>query len=1172
MSSPIKKLLVANRGEIAIRICRAATELGMSTVALYSQEDRFALHRFKADESYLVGKGKGPIDAYLSIDEIVAIARDCGADAVHPGYGLLSENPEFADAVRDAGLIFVGPSSEVMRVLGNKVSARNAAVEAGVPVMPATGPLPRDMDATLKLAAEIGYPLMLKASWGGGGRGMRVVEGPADLPDLIATARREAKAAFGNDEVYLEKLVRRARHVEVQIIGDSHGNIVHLFERDCSVQRRNQKVVERAPAPYLGGRQRDELCAAALHLARAVGYENAGTVEFLMDADTGAFYFIEVNPRVQVEHTVTEVVTGIDIVKAQIQIAGGAPIGAPGSGVPRQDEVRLNGHAIQCRITTEDPNNNFIPDYGRITAYRGANGFGIRLDGGTAFSGALITRHYDSLLEKVTAWAPTPEEAIRRMDRALREFRIRGVATNLTFLEAVIGHPRFIACEYTTRFIDETPELFQQSARRDRATRLLNFVGEVMVNGNPEVKGLPRPRQVHPAQPLPHFAGGAGNSVHREPSSAGEPPAGLNKLAAPPPAGTKQKLEELGAEGFANWVLAQQRVLITDTTMRDAHQSLLATRMRSHDLLAAAPAYAHLLPQLFSVECWGGATFDVAMRFLKEDPWDRLAQLRQAMPNLLLQMLLRSANAVGYTNYPDNVVRYFIERAAKGGIDVFRVFDCLNWVENMRFAIDAVRETGALCEAAICYTGDIGDPARSKYDLKYYVDLAKQLEKAGANILGVKDMAGLVRPRAATALFKALKEEVGIPIHFHTHDTSGLSAASVLAAVDAGVDVVDAAMDAMSGTTSQPPLGSICAALKGHERDPGFDQETLNRISVYWEETRAHYAAFEADMKAGTAQVYLHEMPGGQVTNLRQQARSLGIEEKWDQVAHAYADVNALFGDIVKVTPTSKVVGDMALMMVTSGLTAADVLNPDKEIAFPESVVQLFKGELGQPPGGWPIELQNKVLKNVAPFTERPGAVMPPADLAAVKAEAEKKVGRAISDDELASYLMYPKVFADFAAHARDFGEVAALPTPVFFYGMQPGEEVVIELERGKALILRFLAIGEADEQGLRKVFFELNGQPRTVQVADRAVAPARPAQPKAEDGNPDHVPAPMPGMVVSIAVHEGQKVEKGDILLSLEAMKMETAVRAERAGMVKRIAVTPRQAVEMKDLLVVLE
>lgn len=1147
MSHSVKKLLVANRGEIAIRVCRAATELGMSTVALYSQEDRFALHRFKADESYPVGKGKGPVEAYLSIDEIVDIARECGADAVHPGYGLLSENPDFADAVREAGLVFVGPSAEVMRVLGNKVSARIAAVEAGVPVMPATGPLPHDMDECLKLAAGIGYPLMLKASWGGGGRGMRVVEGPNDLPDLVATARREAKAAFGNDEVYLEKLVRRARHVEVQVIGDSFGNVVHLFERDCSVQRRNQKVVERAPAPYLDDGQRDHLCAAALRLARAVGYENAGTVEFLMDSDTGAFYFIEVNPRVQVEHTVTEVVTGIDIVKAQIQIAAGAAIGSPACGVPRQDDIGLNGHAIQCRITTEDPGNNFIPDYGRITAYRGANGFGIRLDGGTAFSGALITRHYDSLLEKVTAWAPTPQEAIRRMDRALREFRIRGVATNLAFLEAVIGHPAFVACDYTTRFIDETPALFQQPERKDRATKLLKFVAEVMVNGNPETEGRSRPKYYHPAQPLPHFTGD-------------------------PKAGSKQKLDVLGADGFAAWVLDQKRVLVTDTTMRDAHQSLLATRMRSHDLLAVAPAYAHMLPELFSVECWGGATFDVAMRFLHEDPWRRLAGLRRAMPNLLLQMLLRSANAVGYTNYPDNVVRHFIDRAAKGGIDLFRVFDCLNWVENMRFAIDAVRETGALCEAAICYTGDIHDPVRSKYDLKYYVDLARQLEKAGAHMLGVKDMAGLLRPRAATALFTALKQEVGIPVHFHTHDTSGLSAASVLAAIEAGVDVVDAAMDAMSGTTSQPPLGSLCAALRGHERDPGLDLETLNRLSVYWEQVRDHYAAFEADMKAGTAQVYLHEMPGGQVTNLRQQARSLGIEEKWDQVAHAYADVNTLFGDIVKVTPTSKVVGDMALMMVTGGLSPSDIAAPDKEIAFPESVVQLFRGELGQPPGGWPAELQAKVLKGEASFTDRPGAVMPPSDLGAVRAEVEGKLGRAIDDDELASYLMYPKVFADFAAFGRHFGDVSALPSLVFFYGMQPGEEVSVELERGKALIIRFLAVGEADDQGLRKVFFELNGQPRTVQVSDKAVAPARPAQPKAGDGNPAHVAAPMPGLVVGIAVQEGQKVEKGDILLSLEAMKMETAVRAERAASIKRIFVQPRQAVEMKDLLVELD
>ncbi|SEH27232.1 pyruvate carboxylase [Magnetospirillum fulvum] len=1144
---PLHKLLVANRGEIAIRICRAATELGMSTVAVYSTEDRFALHRFKADESYLIGKGKGPIEAYLAIDEIVRVAKETGCDAVHPGYGFLAENPDFADAVRDAGLVFVGPSSEVMRLLGNKVAARNLAISAGVPVMPATGPLPADPEECRRQAAQIGYPLMLKASWGGGGRGMRVVEGPDELPELIAVAKREAKAAFGNDEVYLEKLVRRARHVEVQILGDAEGNLIHLFERDCSVQRRNQKVVERAPAPYLDEAGRASLCESALILARAAGYRNAGTVEFLMDVDSGAFYFIEVNPRVQVEHTVTEVVTGVDIVKAQIRVAAGAVIGDRCAELPRQDEVRLNGHAIQCRITTEDPSNAFIPDYGRITAYRGAAGFGIRLDGGTAFSGALITRHYDSLLEKVTAWAPTPDEAIARMDRALREFRIRGVATNLTFLESVISHPSFIACEYTTRFIDETPELFARQERRDRASRLLRFVGEVMVNGNPEVAGLGRPK------------------VIAMPEAPSYPPIA-------PPEGSKQLLERLGAEGLAQWMREQPQVLITDTTFRDAHQSLIATRMRTYDLAAAAPAYARRLPGLFSVECWGGATFDVAMRFLKEDPWERLRLFRREMPNLLLQMLLRSANAVGYTNYPDNVVRQFVAQAAENGVDIFRVFDSLNWVDNMRVAIDAVRETGAVCEGTICYTGDIDDPARSKYDLKYYVAMARELEAAGAHILGIKDMAGLARPKAIARLVTALKQEVGLPIHFHTHDTSGLSAASVLAAVDAGVDAVDAAMDAMSGLTSQPPLGSICAALAHHPRDPGLDHGALNDLSRYWEGVRALYSPFEADIRSGTADVYRHEMPGGQYTNLRAQARSLGVEQHWDWVAQAYADVNLMFGDVVKVTPTSKVVGDMALMMVTSNLTPADVLDPDKEIAFPESVVSFFKGDLGQPVGGFPEALQKKVLGGAEPIRVRPGAVLPPADLAAERAAAEAKAGRAISDAELASYLMYPKVFTDYALHERNFGDVSALPTDVFFYGMTPGQEIAIDLERGKSLIVRFLAIGEADEDGERKVFFELNGQPRIVRIADSKVAHVRVARPKAEPGNSAHVGAPMPGLVVSVAVRPGQAVEKGDLLVAIEAMKMETAVRADRAGTVAQVAVTPGTQVEAKDLLVVLD
>lgn len=1146
---PLTKLLVANRGEIAIRVFRAATELGLRTVAIYSDEDRFALHRFKADESYLIGHGKGPIDAYLSIDEIVAVAKAAGVDAIHPGYGFLSENPDFADAVRAAGMVFVGPSSDAMRLLGNKVSAHKLARQAGAPTMPATGPLPADFAECAKAAAEVGYPLMLKASWGGGGRGMRVIEDEAGLAELLPMARREAKAAFGNDEVYLEKLIRRARHVEVQVLGDMHGNLVHLFERDCTVQRRNQKVVERAPAPYMNDESRQSLTDGALALCRAAGYYNAGTVEFLMDADTDKVYFIEVNPRVQVEHTVSEVVTGVDIVKAQIRIAAGARIGdlsPQGSGVPNQADIKLSGCAIQARVTTEDPNNNFIPDYGRITAYRGANGFGVRLDGGTAFSGALITRHYDSLLEKVTVWAPTTGEAISRMDRALREFRIRGVATNLTFLEAVIGHAKFADASYTTRFIDETPELFAQTPRRDRATRLLRFIGETMVNGNPDVAGLARP--AHLADPVP-------------------PKVDLNQ--APPP-GTKQKLDELGPQGFARWMKAQNQVLVTDTTMRDAHQSLFATRMRTHDLLAAAPAYARLLPQLLSVECWGGATFDVAMRFLNEDPWARLAALRQAMPNLLLQMLLRSANAVGYANYPDNAVRQFINRAAAGGVDLFRVFDCLNNVETMEFAIDAVGSTGMLCEAALCYTGDLHDPDRSKYSLKYYVDLAKAYEKAGAHIIGIKDMAGLVKPRAASALVRALKEEVGLPIHFHTHDTSGLSAASVLAAVDAGVDAVDAAMDSMSGLTSQPPLGSIIAALRHGPRDPGLDQKAVNRLSRYWEETRRLYAPFESDIRSGTAEVYLHEMPGGQYTNLRQQARSLGIDGHWDQVCEAYAAVNMMFGDIVKVTPTSKVVGDMALMMVTSGLTPADVLDPNKEIAFPDSVVQLFKGELGFPPGGFPEALSRKVLKGASPLRGRAGAAMAPADLPKEKATVEAKIGREISDDELASYLMYPKVFTDYALFEKAYGDVSVLPTPVFYWGLAPGQEISIEVERGKNLVLRVLALAEPDEQGERKIFFELNGQPRTVRIKDKSVAPARPPQPKADPQDPTHVAAPMPGLVANVAVKQGQAVQAGDLLLTLEAMKMETAVRAERAGTVTALHVEAGRQVDAKDLLAV--
>jgi pyruvate carboxylase len=1141
-----RKILVANRGEIAIRVLRAANELGKRTVAIYAEEDKLSLHRFKADEAYQVGQGKGPVAAYLDIPSILRVAREAGADAVHPGYGFLSENPDFAQACLDAGLAWIGPAPATMRLLGDKASARRVAIEAGVPVVPASEILPDDMAEVRRMADEIGYPLMLKASWGGGGRGMRPVLAPDELETKVREGRREAEAAFGNGEGYLEKMIPRARHVEVQVLGDLYGAVYHLYERDCTVQRRNQKVVERAPAPYLSPEERAGLCELGLRIARHAHYHCAGTVEFLQDMDTGRFHFIEVNPRIQVEHTVTEQVTGIDIVKAQIRISEGATL-AEATGVASQEGVELRGHALQCRITTEDPLNSFIPDYGRITAYRGATGFGIRLDGGTAYSGAVITRFYDSLLEKVTAWAPTPEEAALRMDRALREFRIRGVATNLVFLENLLKHPAFRDCTYTTRFIDTTPELFDFRPRRDRATRLLRFIGDVTVNGNPEVKGHPRP-PAHIRPPGPP-------SLRRD---------------APPP-GLKQKLEAEGPKAVADWLLAQKALLLTDTAMRDGHQSLLATRMRSLDLIRAAPAYAHNLPELFSVECWGGATFDVAYRFLQECPWQRLRELRAAMPNLLLQMLIRASNGVGYTNYPDNVVEKFVAQAATTGVDVFRVFDPLNWVENMRVCMDAVLETGRILEAAICYTGDIHDPARAKYSLGYYVGLAKELEKAGAHILCIKDMGGLVKPAAASALVRALKNEIAIPVHFHTHDTSGISAASVLAAAEAGVDAADAAMDALSGLTSQPPLGSIVAALAHQERATGLDLEAVREISTYWEGVRRMYAPFESDMRAGTSEVYLHEMPGGQVTNLRAQARALGLEERWPEVARTYAEVNQMFGDVIKVTPTSKVVGDMALAMVSAGLTRAEVEDPEVDVAFPDSVVGFFRGEIGQPPGGFPEALQRKVLKGQKPITGRPGAAMAPVDLEAKRAEAEAQMpGVTVDDEDLCSYLMYPKVYLDYMGRRRDFGPVRVLPTPTFFWGMEPGEEIQADLRPGVTIVIRLQAVSEPDEKGDVKLFYELNGQPRTIRVEDRRFTAAHPKAEKADPANPRHVAAPMPGVVGSVAVAAGQAVKAGDLLLTLEAMKMETALHAERDGTIERVVAPAGTQVDAKDLLLV--
>ena len=1149
-----KKILIANRGEIAIRIMRAANEMGKKTVAVYAEEDKLGLHRFKADEAYRIGEGLSPVGAYLSIPEIIRVAKMAGADAIHPGYGLLSENPDFVDACDQAGITFIGPRAETMRALGDKASARRVAMAAGVPVIPATEVLGEDMVLVKRQAAEVGYPLMLKASWGGGGRGMRPILNEEELEAKVREGRREAEAAFGNGEGYLEKMILRARHVEVQILGDKQGNVWHLWERDCTVQRRNQKVVERAPAPYLTATQRADVCEMAKRICDHVAYECAGTVEFLMDMDTEEFYFIEVNPRVQVEHTVTEQVTGIDIVQAQILIEEGKSL-PEATGVASQDAVKLNGHAVQCRVTTEDPHNNFIPDYGRLTAYRSATGNGIRLDGGTAYAGSVITRYYDSLLVKVTAHAQTPEKAIARMDRALREFRIRGVATNIEFVINLLKHPTFLNDTYTTKFIDTTPELFNFKRRKDRATKLLTYIADITVNGHPETAGRPKP--------------------HAE-AKAPKPPA----LKAEPAMGTRNLLEQKGPQAVADWMKAQKKVLITDTTMRDGHQSLLATRMRSIDMIRVAPTYAANLPQLFSVECWGGATFDVAYRFLQECPWQRLRELRAAMPNLMTQMLLRASNGVGYTNYPDNVVQAFVAQAAATGVDVFRVFDSLNWVENMRVAMDAVVSVGKVCEGTICYTGDLLDPARPKYDLKYYVAMGKDLKAAGAHVLGLKDMAGLLKPASARILVKALKQEVGLPIHFHTHDTSGAGAATILAACDAGVDAVDAAMDAFSGGTSQPCLGSIVEALKNTERDTGLDIAAIRQISNYWEQVRAQYAAFESGLLAPASEVYLHEMPGGQFTNLKAQARSLGLEDRWHEVAQAYADANQMFGDIVKVTPSSKVVGDMALMMVAQNLTRAQVEDPGIDVAFPDSVADMLKGNLGQPPGGWPQGILKKVLKGEAPMTDRPGLHLLPVDLEAARRKlaedlrlgAEEAEGETVDDEDLNGYLMYPKVFMDYRARHRMYGPVRVLPTLAFFYGMNPGDEITAEIDPGKTLEIRLQAVGETTDDGEVKVFFELNGQPRVIRVPNRAVKAKTAARPKAAEGNPSHIGAPMPGSIASLAVIAGQKVRAGDLLLTIEAMKMETGLHADREAVVKVIHVTPGAQIDAKDLLLELE
>jgi pyruvate carboxylase len=1147
------KLLAANRGEIAIRIFRAATELGLRTVSIFAEEDRFSIHRFKADEAYQLDSSKGPVGAYLDYEGIVKLAKSKGVTMIHPGYGFLSENPDFARACAREGITFIGPSPDLLENMGDKTAARALAHKFNVPTLPGTEEPITDPDEALTVAHEIGFPLIIKAAFGGGGRGMRVVEKPSQLPGLLAEARAEAENAFGNPAVFLERYIKRAKHIEVQILGDQHGNVVHLHERDCSVQRRYQKVVEVAPAMHLDPVVRKELCEAAAKLAKGIGYDNAGTVEFLYDMDQNDWFFIEMNPRIQVEHTVTECVTGIDLVRSQILVSQGNSLFGDEIAIPEQDKIPCNGFAIQCRITTEDPEKNFAPDYGRILNYRSAAGFGIRLDAASGDAGSVITPYYDSMLVKLTATGRSFTTACQRMDRALREFRIRGVKTNIPFLENIIADETFRAGQAHTKLIDTKTELFVFSRRRDRATKTLAYLSDITVNGNPHAKGY-RPATISERADVGAIFG--------------RPPQNGNS--------TKYLLEELGPEKFSQWILDQKRLLITDTTLRDAHQSLIATRMRTHDMLKIAGAYSTRTPEMFSLEMWGGATFDTAMRFLNECPWERLRQLREKVPNILFQMLFRGSNAVGYSNYPDNVVAGFVNHAANSGMDVFRIFDSLNYLPNMQVAMEAVREHGKpLCEAAICYSGDILDPKRTKYDLNYYLRKAKELEKMGAHILAIKDMAGLCKPQAAYDLVHALKQEIGIPIHFHTHDTSGLNAASVIAASRAGVDIADLAIASMSGSTSQPNLNSVCAALKSSDQDPGLDLNALNEISDYWDHVLGFYKPFDSAPRSGTAEVYEHEMPGGQYTNLREQANSMGLGHRWREIARTYAEVNQLFGDIIKVTPSSKVVGDMCMFLVTRGIKAADVpkIKPGS-IDFPDSVIDMLSGGLGQPDGGWPADVQKAVLgPNRKITTKRPGELAEPVNLEETRSQVSKSIARDATEDDLFSHLMYPQVFSDFVASRAKYDDLSKLPTPAFFYGLQISEEIEVEIDPGKILIVKLISIGEPDDEGRRTLFYELNGMPRESIVVDKSLAStATAARQKGDPNDPNQVSAPLPGMVTEISVSPGTEVKAGDKLIILEAMKMLTTVSAQADGTIKEILVTKGTQVDSDDLLVIMD
>ncbi|WP_027626629.1 pyruvate carboxylase [Clostridium lundense] len=1140
MIKRFKRVLVANRGEIAIRVFRACHELGIRTVAIYSNEDKCALFRTKADEAYLIGKNKGPVEAYLNIDEIVHLALKKGVDAIHPGYGFLSENPEFARKCREAGIEFIGPTAEMMESLGDKIQSKIVAKEAGVPTIPGVERAITSEKEALEIAKDCGYPVMVKASAGGGGRGMRIVRNESELISAFRNAKEEARKAFGIDSLFIEKYLEAPKHIEVQILGDKYGNIVHLHERDCSIQRRHQKVIEFTPAFSISKEKREEICNDALKIARSVGYANAGTVEFLVDK-YGNHYFIEMNPRVQVEHTITEMITGIDIVQSQILIAQGYALNSPEINISSQKDIMPNGYAIQCRITTEDPMNNFAPDTGRIDIYRSGSGFGIRLDGGNGFTGAVISPYYDSLLVKTTAWSRSFKDASRKAIRSIRELTVSGVKTNVDFLINVLNHPTFLKGECTTNFINDNPELFDISPKEDEELRVLKFIGEKVVNetkGNKPSFDVPVVPKIQKVEDL---------------------------------RGTKQILDEQGAEGLVKWINEQKKLLITDSTMRDANQSLMATRLRSKDMIKIAKAEANLAKDLFSMEMWGGATFDVAYRFLKENPWERLEKIRKKVPNILLQMLIRGANGVGYKNYPDNVIREFIRESAKSGIDVFRIFDSLNWLKGMEVAIDEGLNTGKVVEACICYTGDILDASKDKYSLEYYVKKAKEIEKTGAHILGIKDMSALLKPYAAGKLIRALKNEISIPIHLHTHDTTGNGVATILMAAEAGVDIVDTAFSSMSGLTSQPALNAVVAALENTERDTGLNLDSLQRISDYWSAVRPVYAQFESGLKSGSTEIYKYEIPGGQYSNLKNQIESFDLGHRFDEVKEMYKKVNEMVGDIVKVTPSSKMVGDLAIFMVKNDLTPENIYEKAENMAFPDSVVAFFKGMMGKPEGGFPERLQKLVLKGEKCIDVRPGELLPPEDFDKIKKNVKEKYNIELSNKEVISYALYPEVMEDYIKYVGEYGDLSHMGSDVFFHGLEEGETSEIEIAAGKTLIIKLLQVGKLNK-GKRTLVFEVNGNRREIEIIDKTNSIKSLEEDTieiADKFNKYEVGASIPGTILKVLVEEGDIVKEGDSIALIEAMKMETNIQAAVNGKVEKIFVKEGQQVKTSQLIV---